>query len=102
MVQQNDEAEVRSRAEKTVAARIGFHRHLASYIIINTFIILIWVIVGLTSKTWWPWFVFPLIGWGIGLAFHAFNTYGASAGGARHEKMVQREMDKQRERGNSQ
>ncbi len=103
MVQQPDDAQLRAQAEKRVGARIAFHRHLASYLIINAFIILIWLIVALTSggSAWWPWFIFPLVGWGIGLAFHAVNTYGAAAGGARHEKMVQREMDKQRERDNN-
>ncbi len=93
MVQQTDE-QLRAQAEKRVGARIAFHRHLASYLIINAFIILIWLIVALTSggSAWWPWFIFPVVGWGIGLAFHAVNTYGASAGGARHDKMVEREM----------
>lgn len=96
MVQPPDEMQIRARAEKRVEAKIGFHRHLASYVIINTFIILIWLIVGFTSHTWWPWFIFPLVGWGIGLAFHAVNTYGSAGSETRREKMVQREMNRQR------
>lgn len=103
MVQQDDQ-QLRAKAEKRVSAKIGFHRHLASYVIINIFLVLIWLIVGLTSggSAWWPWFIFPMVGWGIGLAFHAVNTYGAAAGGSRHEAMVQREMQKQRDRESGQ
>jgi len=102
MVQQPEGRERRERAEERVAAILAFHRHLAVYLIVNAFIFLIWLIIALTShgKAWWPWFLFPLGGWGIGIAFHAINTYGAGRGGARHERLVQREMEKENKREN--
>ncbi|MCS7133170.1 MAG: 2TM domain-containing protein [Nitrososphaeria archaeon] len=47
--------------------RGGLVAHLASYIIVNCFLIFInlWTSPG---ALWFPW---PLAGWGIGLAFHA-------------------------------
>lgn len=48
-------------------ARNGFIAHLASYIIINCFLIFINLWTS-PNVLWFPW---PLAGWGIGLAFHA-------------------------------
>jgi hypothetical protein len=36
----------------------------------------IWVLVGVVSDDWYPWFVFPLLGWGIGLAAHYVAVRG--------------------------
>lgn len=49
-------------------ARKGFQSHLAAYIIVNTFLIFVnlWVSSGTI------WFIWPLAGWAIGLAFHGF------------------------------
>ncbi len=47
-------------------ARRGFLAHLTAYILVNIMLIVINVVY--TPKV--VWFFFPLIGWGIGLAFH--------------------------------
>lgn len=43
--------------------------HLSSFIGVNGFLLLIWAITG----AGFPWFLFPLAGWGIGLISH-FDT----------------------------
>lgn len=48
-------------------ARRGFIAHLASYIIVNCFLIFI----NLWTSPGALWFMWPLAGWGVGLAFHA-------------------------------
>ena len=52
--------------------REGFRNHLRTYLIINGALLL------LNLFTDGLWFVYPLIGWGIGLAFHAANTFNPS------------------------
>lgn len=47
--------------------RAGFYPHLRAYCIVNGFLLLI----NLFTSPRVLWFVFPLLGWGIGLAFHA-------------------------------
>ncbi len=47
--------------------RSGFYTHLRSYCIVNGFLLL----MNLLTSPRFLWFVFPLLGWGIGLAFHA-------------------------------
>lgn len=53
--------------------RHGFYSHLRSYLIVNGALLLINL---LTSGS--LWFFWPMIGWGIGLAFHASNVFLAS------------------------
>ena len=54
------------------ALEVGvFKTHLYAYIGVNTFLFLINLITG---RDYW-WFVFPLLGWGLGLFFHAVKVY---------------------------
>jgi len=46
-----------------------------------------------TSPQVW-WFVWPLFGWGIGLAAHAWAVYGGA--GASREEAIAREMTRLR------
>jgi hypothetical protein len=51
--------------------RIDFRRHLVVYIII---IGALWVIWAFTGQHY-PWPMWPMIGWGIGLVFHYIFDY---------------------------
>jgi 2TM domain-containing protein len=46
--------------------RGGFVVHATVYVATNLFLFVIWGVTG----AGFPWFVFPLLGWGIGLAAH--------------------------------
>ena len=82
--------EIRQRAESRVKQRVALISHIGSYIIVNAFLVLIWLITG----RGYPWFVWVMVGWGIGVAFHIFGYITGSRGGAALERMVQREMKK--------
>ena len=47
-----------------------FRDHAVSYVIVNTFLIIIDFTI--SGGVWWYW---PVLGWGIGLAFHAYGTF---------------------------
>lgn len=54
-------------ADKRDASSRGFYIHLTVYVLV---IALLVVINAMTSGPWWvQW---PLIGWGIGILFHAY------------------------------
>ena len=53
--------------------RHRFDNHLAIYLIVN---LAIWPVVGLAWQFWYPWSRLPPAAWGIGLAFHAWFTFG--------------------------
>lgn len=49
-------------------ARLGLRIHASVYVAVNLFLALIWALTSGLSEM--PWFLFPLGGWGIGLAAH--------------------------------
>ena len=60
------------RAKKQVEKLKGFYGNLTSYCIV----IPILIIVNLNSPYYFQWFWFPMLGWGMGLIFQAFETFG--------------------------
>jgi 2TM domain len=48
-----------------------FQTHLFFYVAINTFL----VIIDLMTGNGLDWAFWPILGWGLGLLFDAFNTY---------------------------
>ncbi len=63
--------EQRQRAIRRIHAKREFWAHFAVYLAVNALLVLIWA---LTSATYfWP--VWPMLGWGIGVAAHAVRVY---------------------------
>jgi len=62
-VEQYEKAELEVQAE---GARRGFRIHAAIYLVVQTGLILINLLVAPD----FIWFPFPLVGWGIGLTMH--------------------------------
>ncbi|AGP36082.1 2TM domain-containing protein [Sorangium cellulosum] len=58
--------EAEARAAILARRRKGFRSHLFSFLVVNAFL---FAINALTPGPWW--FFWPLLGWGLGLAFHA-------------------------------
>lgn len=96
MEQQREEKQLRMIAEKRVEAKLGFRNHLIIYAAVNTLLFLIWLFTSLFAAEGWlfPWFVFPLVGWGIAIVIHAVSVYGPTSSAERFEARVQRELEK--------
>ena len=59
--------------------RREFQQGLVSYVLVNTFLVAIWLVSSIAAREltfFWP--IFPMLGWGLGVAFHAWNVYGKS------------------------
>jgi hypothetical protein len=56
------------------AVQSGFRFHLAIYVAVHVLLVATWALTG----AGFPWFIFPLLGWGIGLAAHAVAAYSGS------------------------
>ncbi len=63
-----------SKVEWLQRHRGEFFRHLTSYCIINGFLLF----VNLTTSRGYLWVIWPMMGWGIGLAFHFVDTFFVS------------------------
>ncbi|MET0801566.1 MAG: 2TM domain-containing protein [Actinomycetota bacterium] len=81
--------ELREEARKRIVAKREFWQHLVAYVIINAGLIGIWFATG--TDYFWPGWV--LLGWGVGLAFHAWTTFGQQP---IDESAIQREIDRMR------
>ncbi len=60
------------RAKDKVEQLKGFYGNLISYCIV----IPVLIIINLQSSNNFQWFWFPMLGWGMGLTFHALETFG--------------------------
>ncbi len=68
------------RYERTPEEREqSFRPHLTSYIWVIAFLWVIWFFTG--ARYMWP--IYPMMGWGIGLFFHALATYLSRSSGNR-------------------
>jgi hypothetical protein len=65
------EEEVRKEAVASIKRKQGFKQTLVAYVLVNAMLIAIWAIAG--AGFFWPGFV--LAGWGLGLAFQAYDAY---------------------------
>ena len=58
-------------------AKAAWHAHVATYLAVNLFLVVIWLVFS-QGAIFWP--MFPMFGWGIGLAAHgaAYNAKRSS------------------------
>ncbi|MGB3863931.1 MAG: 2TM domain-containing protein [Candidatus Aminicenantaceae bacterium] len=66
------EEQIYEQAKKRVEAKKGFYIHLTVYILVNILLVLIWTFA---ADGGFPWFIFPLGGWGIGILFHFLGVF---------------------------
>lgn len=60
-------------ARERVAEMKAFYGHLLSYVLVHIMLVGIYFAAG--GGHFWP--IYPMLGWGIGLASHAASTFGA-------------------------
>lgn len=67
--------------------RVGFKWNFIAYIIINAFLIGVWYFTSGRNSYFWP--IWPMLGWGIGIAFNYAEAYHSTRSNA-----VQNEYEK--------
>ncbi len=67
-----NQEETLRRARRRAAAEVGFYSHLMSYLGVMAFLALINL-----ATTRYPWFIWPALGWGIGLFAHYMAVFGS-------------------------
>lgn len=71
--------------------RADFFSHLTAYCIVNGFLLFVYLA---TTRGGYFWVIWPMMGWGIGLAFHFVDTFFVSD--ERIEKGAERLMKRKR------
>ncbi|HNQ26983.1 MAG TPA: histidine kinase [Aquaticitalea sp.] len=76
------------KAKKRVEEIKGFYGNLLSFFVVMPFLIFI------NYRTSWvfQWFWFPMLGWGMGIIFHAFSVFGY--GKSWEERKIREIMEK--------
>ena len=64
-------AAFREQEAKQILRRRVFYLHLSIYAMTNIFLVVIWALTG----AGFPWFIFPIMGWGIGLVAHGVTAF---------------------------
>lgn len=67
------EAAERQRA----AARAGLRGHVMTYLVVMALLVAVWVAAGLAGGQWYPWPLWPALGWGISVAGQVRAARGA-------------------------
>lgn len=78
------------QARRRVEAKIGFFTHLGVYVVVNALLI----IINLQNSPDQLWFYWPLLGWGIGIAFHALGVFVFFSGSVLKKRLIDRELRK--------
>lgn len=77
-----------ARAKERVEKLKGFYGNLVSYCCV----IPVLIFINLKTHAEFQWFWFPMLGWGMGLTFHALETFGY--GKSWEEKKIQEILNK--------
>lgn len=85
-----DDSELRTRALKRLKDKRDLTAHLLAYVTVNLLLVGIWAAAG--GGFFWP--VFPILGWGIGVAFHVWDVLSPEPG----PREVEAEMERLRTR----
>lgn len=83
--------EAYKRAQKRVAAKVGFYIHFAIYLIVSIALISI----NLNSPSENLWSKWPVMGWGIGILFHAMSVYVFYGKTLITRRMIEKEMKRE-------
>ena len=87
------EAELREQAVARLKKKRDFRSHIFIYVAVNAVLVVIWAV---TSHGGFFWPIFPILGWGIGVAANAWDVYGRKP---ITEDEIRREADRLRSGG---
>jgi phosphate/sulfate permease len=91
MSKQMSEEEMYKEASKRVEEKKGFFVHLTVYVLVNSLLVIIWAFA---AGGGYPWFVWPLGGWGIGLIMHFFSVFVFSRKTDWERRQIEKEVER--------
>jgi hypothetical protein len=84
--------EIEHLARRRAGAKMGWYLHATVYVLVNL------LLLALSRHGFGhrPWSVFPVLGWGVGLALHGVSVFVLGKGSSLRERMVERERERLR------
>jgi hypothetical protein len=83
--------DIEARAKRRVGIKLGFYTHALIYVLVNLGLFAINTVSGKGH-----WHVWPLLGWGVGLAIHGLVTFFNLRGDGIRERMLTNEIERLR------
>jgi len=77
-------------AKSIVKKKKKFYGNFTSWAIMSVF----WFILNMTTGPDFHWWIFPTLGWGIGVAFHYVETFGLFKSKEWEKRSIRKEMEK--------
>jgi hypothetical protein len=77
------------KAKKRVKSKKDFYQHLMAFVIVNFFLFLL----NMLTSPFTLWFVYPTLGWGVGLAFHYVEIFGVPGFNILSKEWEEKEID---------
>ena len=87
-----DEQTRYQEAKKQVEEIKGFYFHLVSYLLVNAVL----VVVNLLTSPDYLWFIWPIMGWGVGLIIHGVSVFGGLWGKSWEERKIKEIMEREK------
>ena len=88
------EYDIRRKARKRVKVIKGFYIHAYSYVIMGGF----FFFMNMATDPFDMWFFFPMMPWGVGLAFHYLAVFGIPGSRILSREWEEREYERQLDR----
>ncbi len=82
---------LREKARQRAEDKVGFFVHLGVYLTVNAFFWVLWF----TTGQGYPWPVFIMAAWGIGVVAHGIGVF---AGGSYVERLAEKEFHRMKQR----
>ena len=82
--------DIEQLARRRAGAKLGWYVHAAAFVVVNL-VLFSMSRYGFGNR---PWSVFPLLGWGLGLALHGISVFVLGTGSGLRERMVQKERER--------
>jgi hypothetical protein len=84
--------EIDRLANKRAGAKLGWYIHASVYVLVNLFLFAVSQ-YGFGQR---PWSVYPVLGWGLGVALHGVSVFIMGGGSGFRERLVEQERERLR------
>ena len=83
-------------ARRRAGAKLGWYTHATVYLVVNLFLFALSEFAMGQRR----WSIYPMLGWGLGLALHGVAVFLLGSGSGLRERMIEKEREHlRRERG---
>ena len=90
----NNEQQRDEQLWQTAKARVAFKWSFTCYFLVNGFLVALWFVTAGPYTYFWP--IWPMMGWGIGIAFqyfHAYHNSGVNSTQQEYDKLKRKEQN---------